>query len=82
MYDVVIEGAGGLCTYGESVSIQACTFTAVDVEATGVPSVTSNLGSITITPISGTGLISTAMMADKISLIAMCLKIYLRGSII
>jgi hypothetical protein len=55
MYDVVIQGASGLCTYGESVSIQACTFTAVDVEATGVPSVTSTLGSITITPISGTG---------------------------
>ena len=55
MYDVVIEGAGGLCTYGESVSIQACTFTDVDVEASGVPSVTSTVGSITITPISGTG---------------------------
>jgi hypothetical protein len=55
VYDVVIEGAGGLCVYDESVSIQACTFTDVDVEASGVPSVTSTVGSITITPISGTG---------------------------
>jgi hypothetical protein len=55
MYDVVIEGAGGLCTYDESVSVQACTFTDVDIEASGVPSVTSTVGNITITPVSGTG---------------------------
>ncbi|MGB2483217.1 MAG: PEP/pyruvate-binding domain-containing protein [Flavobacteriaceae bacterium] len=54
-YDVVIEGAGGLCFYEETVSIQACTFTDVEITASGVPSVTSTEGSITIIPNSGTG---------------------------
>jgi len=54
VYDIVVEGANGLCSYSESVSIEACTFTEVDVESSGVPSVTSNEGSITITPNSGT----------------------------
>ena len=54
-YDIVIQGAGGLCTYYESVLIQACTFTDVDVVASGVPSVTSTVGSITITPNTGNG---------------------------
>jgi len=54
-YDVFVRGATGLCTYQETVSIEACTFTTVDITATTVPSVVSTNGSIVITPTSGVG---------------------------
>ena len=54
-YDVFVRGASGLCTYQETVSIEACTFTTVDITATTVPSVISTNGSIVITPTSGVG---------------------------
>lgn len=54
-YDVVVVGAIGSCTYEESVSIESCNFTTVDIEATLVSSVVSTNGSIVITPTSGEG---------------------------
>ena len=54
-YDVVVVGATGSCTYEESVSVESCNFTTVDIEATLVSSVVSTNGSIVITPTSGVG---------------------------
>jgi hypothetical protein len=54
-YNVFIVGAAGICFYQETVSIAACNFTSVDIEATTVPSVVSTNGSIVITPNSGEG---------------------------
>ncbi len=48
-------GASGLCTFEESVLIEACSFTSVDIELTAVSSVVSTDGSIVITPTSGVG---------------------------
>ena len=53
-YDVFVRGATGVCSFEETVSIEACTFTTVDITATSVPSVVSTNGSIVITPTSGT----------------------------
>ena len=54
-YNVVIQGATGLCSYQETVSIETCTFTTVDIVATEVSSVVTANGSIVITPTSGVG---------------------------
>jgi hypothetical protein len=53
VYDVYIQGALELCSYQETVSIDACTFSTVDIVATTVSSVVSTEGSIVITPTSG-----------------------------
>ena len=52
-YIIIIEGAEGLCSYEESVLIQACEFTTADIEITPVSSVVSTDGSIEINPTSG-----------------------------
>jgi len=52
-YTVLIQGATGVCDYQEIVSIEACTFISVDVEATEASSVLTANGSIVITPTSG-----------------------------
>jgi len=52
-YNVFIEGATGLCSLEETVSIDACALKTVDVSATAVSSVVSTDGSIVITPTSG-----------------------------
>ena len=53
VYNVFVRGASGLCTFEQSVSVQSCNFTSVDIEATAVSSVVSTNGSIIITPTSG-----------------------------
>lgn len=53
-YEVFIQGGSGLCVYQETVSINACTFTSVIINATDASSVVSTNGSIEINPISGT----------------------------
>ena len=52
-YDIFIQGASGFCSYQETVSIETCTFTAVDIAAIEVSSVVTANGSIEITPTSG-----------------------------
>ena len=47
-YDIVIEGAVGFCSYQETVSIEACTLTVVDITVTPVSSVVSTDGGIII----------------------------------
>jgi hypothetical protein len=54
-YTVFILGATGLCSYQETVLIEACTFTTVDIAAAKVSSVVTADGSIVITPTSGVG---------------------------
>ena len=53
VYNIVIEGAEGFCSYSESVMIEACEFTTVDVDVIPVSSVVSTDGSIEINPTSG-----------------------------
>ena len=52
-YNVFVQDESGLCTYEETVFVDECTLTAVDVSATNVTSVTVANGSIIITPTSG-----------------------------
>jgi len=52
-YFVVVEDEDGLCSYEETVYIEECTLTSVDVEATNVSSVVVANGAIVITPTSG-----------------------------
>ena len=54
-YNVFVMGASGLCTFEESVLIEACSFTSVDIDLTAASSVVSTDGSIVITPTSGVG---------------------------
>ncbi len=54
-YNISIIGSAGTCEFEQHVAIQFCSLTAVDVQATGVPSSISTDGSITITPNSGEG---------------------------
>jgi len=54
-YNVFVLGATGLCSFQEIVSVEACDFSSVDIEATSVSSVVSTNGSIVITPTSGEG---------------------------
>lgn len=52
-YNVFIQSATGMCSYQEAVSVEACTFTTVDVVATDASSVVTANGSIVIDPTSG-----------------------------
>lgn len=52
-YDVVILGATGICTYEETVTIEACQFTSVEIIVTHASSVVTTDGSIEINPTSG-----------------------------
>lgn len=54
-YTVLIKGATGLCTYEETITIETCTFTAADIDATDVSAITVADGAIVITPTSGVG---------------------------
>jgi hypothetical protein len=53
VYNIVIEGAEGFCSYSESVLIEACEFTTADVAVIPVSSAVSTDGSIEINPTSG-----------------------------
>lgn len=52
-YDVLVQGAMGFCSYQETVSIEVCTFTSVDIVAIEASSVVTANGSIEIIPTSG-----------------------------
>ncbi len=54
-YDIIIQGAIENCFYAETVSIIACSFTSVDIDATDATSVVTTDGSIIINPTSGIG---------------------------
>ena len=54
-YDIFVQGATGLCSLQETVSVEACAFTTVDISTTSVTSVVSTDGSIVINPTSGEG---------------------------
>jgi hypothetical protein len=54
-YDVFVMGATGLCTFEQTVSVEVCDFTSVNIQATTASSVVSTDGSIVITPTSGEG---------------------------
>ena len=54
-YNVFVLDASGLCTFEESVLIESCSFTTVDIDLTAASSVVSTDGSIVITPTSGVG---------------------------
>ncbi|MDC0380692.1 lamin tail domain-containing protein [Flavobacteriaceae bacterium] len=50
-YDIVVVGSQGICSFENTISIEACELLSVDIVATEVSSVVSADGSITITPI-------------------------------
>ncbi|MDA9563069.1 T9SS type A sorting domain-containing protein [Flavobacteriales bacterium] len=52
-YNIFIQDATGLCSYQETVSIEACEFTSIDITATDATSVVTADGSIVISPTSG-----------------------------
>ncbi len=52
-YNIFIQDATGLCSYQETVSIEACEFTSIDITATDATSVVTTDGSIVISPTSG-----------------------------
>lgn len=54
-YQIIIQGAIGLCSYQETVTIETCTFNTVDIEAFYASSVVTANGSIVINPTSGVG---------------------------
>ena len=54
-YAIMVQGATGLCSYEETVIIEACDLISVDIEAINASSVVSTNGSIEITPTSGVG---------------------------
>jgi hypothetical protein len=53
IYSIVIQGATGICSYEETVSLEACAFTEVDIAYTDASTVVNTNGSIEITPTSG-----------------------------
>jgi hypothetical protein len=55
VYEIFVQGGIGSCNYQETVSIQACTFSTVDIEAVETSSVVVANGSIVIIPTSGVG---------------------------
>ena len=55
VYMVIVEGATGLCSFEETVTVEACELIAVDITATNASSVVSTDGMIEITPMSGIG---------------------------
>ena len=50
----MVQGATGLCSYEETVTIEACALISVDIEHTDASTVVNADGSIEITPTSGT----------------------------
>ena len=54
-YSISVIGSAGNCIFEENITIESCSLTGVDIQATGVPSSISTDGSITITPNSGVG---------------------------
>ena len=52
-YDVIISTNNGLCTYQETVEVEACELTLVDITSTDASSVITTDGSIVIIPVSG-----------------------------
>ena len=52
-YSVFIQDDSGICSYEESVFVNECTLTSIDVSVTNVTSVTQANGAIVITPTSG-----------------------------
>ena len=54
-YDILITGSAGLCSFEETVVIENCGFTAVEIESMNATDVFSADGSITIVPIAGNG---------------------------
>ncbi|MFT4679703.1 MAG: hypothetical protein ACI9RU_002905 [Litorivivens sp.] len=54
-YEVIVEGSAGMCSYEETVIIEACTFNSVEIASSNVSSSISANGSIEITPTSGVG---------------------------
>ena len=50
-YDIFVVGSQGICSFENTISIEACELFSVDIVATEVSSVVSADGSITITPI-------------------------------
>ncbi|MDB3905287.1 T9SS type A sorting domain-containing protein [Crocinitomicaceae bacterium] len=55
VYSIFVQGATGICSYQETVMVEACELTSVEITSTDVPSVVSTSGSIEITPTSGQG---------------------------
>ena len=55
VYMVIVEGATGLCSFEETVNVEACELIAVDITSTNASSVVSTDGMIEITPMSGIG---------------------------
>jgi hypothetical protein len=51
-YDVVVQNATGMCTYAETVFVDVCDFTDIDITVTHPASVLTTDGSIVITPFS------------------------------
>jgi hypothetical protein len=52
-YNIFIQGAAGLCSFQDNISIQSCAFTSADIIATLVSSTIMADGSIEIIPTSG-----------------------------
>lgn len=52
-YNIIIQGASGDCSYEETVEIEACEFTTMDIDSYDATSVVTTDGSIIITPTSG-----------------------------
>ena len=52
-YNVVVIGSAGLCSFEQTVIIEACSFTSVEITVTNASSVTSTDGMIEINPTSG-----------------------------
>ena len=53
-YEVIVQGALGLCEFEETVTIEACEFTSAEITSTNASSVIATNGSIEINPTSGT----------------------------
>ena len=54
-YNIVVMGAQGLCTFEDTILVEACELTTVDITVLEVSSVVSADGAITIIPTSGDG---------------------------
>ena len=52
-YDIIVMGGDGNCFYEETVTIENCTFTSVDIDVTHVTSVVVADGALIFTPTSG-----------------------------
>ncbi len=52
-YSIYVEDATGVCSYQETVTIESCSFTSVDIETNDAFSVVTPNGSIIINPTSG-----------------------------